>query len=73
MLMLVTHPPLTGLIHLVAATFVVDKIQVIVYLKNWGEGRIGLVFLNYDIRTLGDSMELPCYSLMLFAAVVAFL
>lgn len=72
MFMLVTHPPLTGLIYLVAAAFVVDRIQVIVYMKNWGEGRIGLVVLNYDIRAQGDSMELPCYSSMLFAAVVAF-
>lgn len=70
--MLVTHPPLTDLIHLVAAASVVGKIQVIVYLKNWGEGRIGLVFLNYDIRAQGNSMELPCYSSMLFTAVVAF-
>lgn len=67
-----THPPLTDLIHLVAAASVEDKIQVIVYLKNWGEGKIGLVFLNYDIRAQGNSMELSCHSSMLFAAVVAF-
>lgn len=65
-------PLLTSIICLVATAFVVDKIQVIVYMNNCRERRIGPVFLNQDIRAQGDSMELPCYNSVLFVAVVAF-
>ena len=63
------NPLLTSV---VAAASEVERIQVIVYMKNWGGRRTGLVFLNQDIRAQGDSVESPCYNLMVFVAGVAF-
>lgn len=45
--------PLSNLIHLVAAASAVDKLQLIVHMKNWGARRIRLLFLSQDIRAQG--------------------
>lgn len=58
--------PISCLLHLVAATSVVGKIQL---KKNWGERRIRLLYPSQDIRAQGDELELCCRNWKLFADV----